>query len=78
MDMTSDPIEEDKGTYDYLSDPIWTVKEVSDYLKISEYVVRDLCRKKDLPHFKVGYHLIRFDRDDVMKWKTRNKERCMR
>ena len=56
---------------------VMTCKEVAKYLRVSEYTIRDLCRRKVIPHFKVGT-LLRFDRQDVMDWKHKQIRRSVR
>ena len=62
----------------YEDDEIWTVKEAADYLKVSPYCLRELCRKKQIPHFRVGDKLIRFTGAEIKKWKAKQEYKNFR
>ena len=57
-----------------LEDDNLTVKEVANYLKCSEWLIRDLCKKKKIPYFMVG-NMYRFRKNKLEEWirKEENK-----
>lgn len=44
-----------------------TAKEVSDLLKVSQWMVYELVKQNEIPHFKVG-RSVRFVRGEVVAW----------
>ncbi len=50
---------------------IVTQKELCNLLKVDD-VFLWRCRKKGLPHLKIGSRLIRYDLDAVLKWFEKN------
>lgn len=40
---------------------LWTVKDVAKYLRLSPETIRVMARKGELPAFKLGKRLWRFD-----------------
>ena len=44
-----------------------TTKELSKYLGRSEKAIRNLCFRREIPHFKPAGRLL-FDRDEINKW----------
>ena len=61
-----------------INNEILTTKEAAEYLRVSEYTLRELCRKKQIPHFRIGNHLIRFDRHELIEWKNKQLRRSVR
>jgi excisionase family DNA binding protein len=53
-----------------MKDAILTKKQLADYLKVTERTI-DRLREEGLPCFNVG-KVIRFDRDEVLKWLKEN------
>ena len=45
----------------------FTTKELSKYLGRSEKAIRNLCFRREIPHFKPAGRLL-FDRDEINKW----------
>ena len=41
------------------------VRELAEFLQVSERLVRDLVRAREIPYFKVG-RLLRFDKEKVL------------
>jgi PTS system nitrogen regulatory IIA component len=48
-----------------------TVTEVATHLRLSEYAVRDMAKRGQLPAYKVG-HLWRIRRQDLADWMDTN------
>ena len=47
------------------SEPLWTVEEVAEYLRLDPETVRAKARKGELPAYKVGKRIWRFDIKDI-------------
>lgn len=47
---------------------IWTSKEAAAFLKISEYSLREMCRKHLIPHSRVGNKHYRFTKETLTNW----------
>jgi excisionase family DNA binding protein len=47
------------------SDPLWTVEEVAEYLRLDPETVRAKARKGELPAYKVGKRIWRFDIKEI-------------
>ena len=45
----------------------FTTRELSKYLGRSEKAIRNLCFRREIPHFKPAGRLL-FDRDEINKW----------
>lgn len=50
-----------------------TPKEVADMLGCSAWTVRELAKRKALPHYKVGSRYL-FTRASIEKWVTRQEK----
>jgi excisionase family DNA binding protein len=46
---------------------IVTVNEVSELLKVSKWMVYELVKQNEIPHFKVG-RSVRFIKGEVVRW----------
>ena len=54
--------------YNYRGDiEVITAKEVSKLLKVSVWMIYELVKSGELPHFKVG-RSVRFIKGDVVRW----------
>ena len=47
------------------SEPLWTVEEVAEYLRLQPETVRAKARKGELPAYKVGKRIWRFDIKEI-------------
>ena len=47
------------------SEPLWTVEEVAEYLRLDLETVRAKARKGELPAYKVGKRIWRFDIKEI-------------
>jgi excisionase family DNA binding protein len=52
---------------------LWTVKDVADYLYLNPETVRVIARKSELPVFKIGKRLWRFDASEIQAWVDERK-----
>ena len=48
-----------------VSEHLWTVEEVAEYLRLDPETVRAKARKGELPAYKVGKRIWRFDIKDI-------------
>jgi excisionase family DNA binding protein len=47
------------------AEPLWTVEEVAEYLRLQPETVRAKARKGELPAYKVGKRMWRFDFKEI-------------
>ncbi|OGO85345.1 MAG: hypothetical protein A2Y22_04875 [Clostridiales bacterium GWD2_32_59] len=52
---------------------VFRVKELAEYLGVSQWLVRDLTRKKILPTFRVG-SLYMYEKEAIDDWKKQQYE----
>lgn len=50
-----------------------TPKEAAEFIGCSEYTIKDLARRKDIPHYRVGNRIM-FTRTSLEKW-VRDQEK---
>ena len=48
-----------------VSEHLWTVEEVAEYLRLQPETVRTKARKGELPAYKVGKRIWRFDIKEI-------------
>lgn len=51
-----------------MTNKLLNVKEVAELLETSTDVVYQMVRRKQIPYFKVGCRLIRFQLASIQKW----------
>jgi len=51
-----------------VSNHLWTVDEAASYLRLEPETVRSMARRGELPVFKVGKRLWRFDPVEIQAW----------
>ena len=56
---------------------LYTIDEISRYLKLTKGTVYKLCQYRKIPYFKAGKQL-RFRKDSIDKWITREEKRKKR
>lgn len=56
-----------------LNNKILTPTELCQFLNLKTSMMRSLVFSKRIPFIKIG-RLIRFDRDEILKWIEKNKE----
>jgi excisionase family DNA binding protein len=52
---------------------LWSVNDVADYLRLKPETVRIMARKGELPVFKLGKRLWRFDASEIQAWVDERK-----
>ncbi len=52
------------------------VKPTADFIGISEWKLRDMANKKQIPHFRAGRILL-FRRSSVLEWMERQEAAAM-
>ena len=45
-----------------------TTSEIADFLRLSPQHITRLCRKGEMPHFRLGPKAYRFDKNLVLQW----------
>jgi excisionase family DNA binding protein len=48
-----------------ISESLWTVEEIAEYLRLQPETVRAKARKGELPAYKVGKRMWRFDIKEI-------------
>lgn len=56
------------------SEHLWTVEEVAEYLRVQPETVRVKARKGELPAYKVGKRIWRFDFKEISAFLKLSKE----
>ena len=56
------------------SEQLWTVEEVAEYLRLQPETVRAKARKGEIPAFKVGKRIWRFDIKEIVACLNISKE----
>jgi excisionase family DNA binding protein len=52
---------------------LWTVKDVADYLYLNPETIRVMAPKGELPVFKIGKRLWRFEAGKIQAWLDERK-----
>lgn len=50
------------------NEPLWTVTDAAAYLRLEPETIRAMARRGELPVFKVGKRLWRFDPGKIKAW----------
>lgn len=50
-----------------------TIKELAAFLQVHDSTIRRLCRRGELPHFKIG-DIYRFNRSRIDQWRLAREE----
>lgn len=53
---------------------VMTTEQAAKYLVMSEYSLRELCRKKMIPHARVGTSHYRFTLESLNQWLREQEE----
>jgi excisionase family DNA binding protein len=54
---------------------LWTVTDVAKYLRLSPEPIRVMARKGELPAFKLGKRLWRFEAGRIQAWLNENQNK---